>query len=54
MRLRTEELVFVPLADRAAFIDLVIAWSPQHETAVLRSFLDLARKVRKKPTVAAQ
>jgi DNA-binding transcriptional LysR family regulator len=54
MRLRTEELVFVPLADRAAFIDLVIAWSPQHETAVLRSFLDLARKMRKKPTVAAQ
>jgi hypothetical protein len=44
-------LVFVPLADRAAFIDLVIAWSPQHESAVLRSFIDLARKKRRKPAV---
>jgi hypothetical protein len=43
-------LVFVPLADRAAFIDLVIAWSPQHETPVLRSFLELARKNRKPAT----
>jgi DNA-binding transcriptional LysR family regulator len=45
--LSSDELVFVPLADRAAFIDLVIAWSPQHETPVLRSFLELARKNRK-------
>ena len=44
----TEELVFVPLADQSAFVDLVIAWSPQHETAVLRSFIDLARKRKKK------
>jgi DNA-binding transcriptional LysR family regulator len=44
----TEELVFVPLADHSAFVDLVIAWSPQHETAVLRSFIDLARKRKKK------
>ena len=50
MRLRTEELVFVPLADRAAFIDLVIAWSPQHDSAVLHSFIDLARKNRRKLT----
>jgi DNA-binding transcriptional LysR family regulator len=39
-----QELVFVPLADSTAFIDMVIAWSPQHETPVLRSFLELARK----------
>jgi hypothetical protein len=26
---------------------MVIAWSPQHETAVLRSFLELARKRRR-------
>ena len=44
--LSSEELAFVPLSDRAAFIDMVIAWSPQHETPVLRSFLDLARKRR--------
>jgi DNA-binding transcriptional LysR family regulator len=46
--LSTEELVFVPLAERTAFVDLVIAWSPQHESPVLRSFLDLARKRGKK------
>jgi DNA-binding transcriptional LysR family regulator len=40
------ELVFIPLADRTALIDMVIAWSPQHETPVLRSFLELARKKR--------
>jgi hypothetical protein len=45
--LANEELIFVPLADRSAFIDLVIAWSPQHETPVLHSFLELARKRRK-------
>ena len=49
--LSTEELVFVPLADRTAFVDLVIAWSPQHESPVVRSFIDLARKRRRKPTV---
>jgi DNA-binding transcriptional LysR family regulator len=46
-RLSTEEVIFVPIADRAAFVDMVIAWSPQHEGPVLRSFLDLARKVKK-------
>jgi DNA-binding transcriptional LysR family regulator len=45
--LSNKELVFVPLADRTASIDMVIAWSPQHETAVLRSFLELARKRRR-------
>jgi DNA-binding transcriptional LysR family regulator len=49
-RLSTEELVFVPLADRTAYVDIVVAWSPQHESPVLRSFLDLARKRRRKPT----
>jgi DNA-binding transcriptional LysR family regulator len=48
-RLSTEELVFVPLADRTAFVDLVIAWSPQHESPVVRSFIELARKRRRKP-----
>jgi DNA-binding transcriptional LysR family regulator len=40
--LSSEELVFVPLSDRAALIQLVIAWSAQRERPVLRSFLDLA------------
>ncbi len=47
-RLGSEEVVFVPLADRTASIDLVIAWSPQYETPVVRSFLELARKHRRK------
>ncbi len=47
-RLSTEELIFIPLADRAAFVEMVIAWSPEHEGPVHRSFLDLARKMRKK------
>jgi DNA-binding transcriptional LysR family regulator len=47
-RLSSDELVFVPLADSNAFIDLVIAWSPQNENPVLRSFLELARRRRRK------
>lgn len=47
-RLGSEEVVFVPLADRTASIDLVIAWSPQYETPVVRSFLELVRKHRRK------
>jgi DNA-binding transcriptional LysR family regulator len=43
------ELVLVPLADRMAFLDLVVAWAPQHENPVLRSFLDVALKKRRKP-----
>jgi DNA-binding transcriptional LysR family regulator len=38
-----EEVVFVPLVEHSASIDLVIAWAPLHETPVLHSFLKLAR-----------
>lgn len=44
----SNQLVFVPLADRSASIDMVIAWSPQNETPALRSFLELAKKKRGK------
>jgi DNA-binding transcriptional LysR family regulator len=47
--LRGNELMFVPLAGRTAFLDLVIAWAPQYENPVLRSFLELALKRRKRP-----
>ncbi|HEY3990773.1 MAG TPA: LysR family transcriptional regulator [Acidobacteriaceae bacterium] len=43
-----DQVVFVPLLDSSAFIDLVIAWSPQYESPVLGSFLELARKWRRK------
>lgn len=51
--LGTDELVFIPLADHGAFVDLVIAWSPPHESPVLRSFLELVRKKRRKPTAGS-
>jgi DNA-binding transcriptional LysR family regulator len=46
--LSSDELVFVPLSDRSASVDMVIAWSPQNETPALRSFLELAKKKRGK------
>jgi DNA-binding transcriptional LysR family regulator len=46
--LRGNEVAWVPLADRMAFHDLVIAWAPQHENPVLRSFLELVLKKRPK------
>jgi DNA-binding transcriptional LysR family regulator len=47
-RLGSEEQVFVPLSDRGAFVDLVVAWSPAHTSRVVQSFLDLVRKNQKK------
>jgi DNA-binding transcriptional LysR family regulator len=47
-RLSSEELIFVPLSDRSAFVDLVIAWSPGSPSRVVQSFLDLVRKSRDK------
>ena len=48
--LSNNELVFVPLADRGASVELVVAWSPAHERPLIHSFLDVARKRRKKAT----
>jgi DNA-binding transcriptional LysR family regulator len=47
-KLCSDDVLFVPLADRSAFIDLVIAWSSQYESLVLGSFLELVRKRRRK------
>jgi DNA-binding transcriptional LysR family regulator len=44
---RGSEVVFVLLADRMAFLDLVIAWAPRYESPVLRLFLDFALKKRR-------
>ena len=40
-RLGSEEVAFIPIGDRAASIDLVIAWSRQHERPVVRAFVGL-------------
>jgi DNA-binding transcriptional LysR family regulator len=52
--LSSDDLVFVPLADRSASVELVIAWSPQHERPALHSFVELARKKRKRPASGAE
>jgi len=45
--LSSEQLAFIPLADPAASIDLVIAWAAERESPVLNAFLELARARRK-------
>jgi len=49
---RNDALMFIPIADPSASIDIVVAWSPQHETPVLRPFLELVRRKRKKHTAS--
>jgi DNA-binding transcriptional LysR family regulator len=46
--LGTEALVFIPLTDSGASVDLVIAWSVQHSNPAVQSFVELIRKRRKK------
>ncbi len=47
LKLAPAGVVFAPLRNRDASIDLVIAWNPKREGALHRSFLQLARKSRK-------
>jgi len=46
--LGNDDVAFVPLADKGAAVELVIAWSSQRETPAIRSFLELARKKSRK------
>jgi DNA-binding transcriptional LysR family regulator len=46
--LGTDALVFIPLMDSGASVDLVIAWSVQHNNPAVQSFVELIRKRRKK------
>ena len=45
--LGNEDIMFVRLADAGAFLEIVISWSAERESAVVRSFIELARKRRK-------
>lgn len=47
------DLAFCPLTNRGASIGLMIAWSPQRESVVTRTFLDLVRSYRQRLTQAA-
>jgi DNA-binding transcriptional LysR family regulator len=42
-RIFSDDLSFLPVRSTLASIDIVLAWSPQRETPVVRSFLELAR-----------
>jgi DNA-binding transcriptional LysR family regulator len=50
-RMFSNDLSFLPVMDALASIDIVLAWSPQQETPVLRSFLELVRR-KKRPMKA--
>lgn len=39
--LRSQELVFVPVADEGASVDLIMAWPAKRHNAVLNQFVDL-------------
>jgi DNA-binding transcriptional LysR family regulator len=45
--LGSDAVVFVPLTDSGASVDLVVAWSVEHSNPAVDSFLDLIRKRRK-------
>jgi DNA-binding transcriptional LysR family regulator len=40
---RTPELAFCPLKSKNAFVEFVMAWSPQHDSTLNRSFRTLAK-----------
>jgi DNA-binding transcriptional LysR family regulator len=40
------DLVFCPLTNRGASIDLVMAWAPERDSPIRNEFLDLARALR--------
>lgn len=44
--LASGEVLFVPLEDSGAYVDLVIAWAANRDEGVHRSFLQLARRFR--------
>jgi DNA-binding transcriptional LysR family regulator len=47
----TNDLVFCPLTNAHAVIELVMAWSPLRETGILCSFLNLVRASRERGAV---
>jgi DNA-binding transcriptional LysR family regulator len=43
---RTSDLAFCPLTAKNAFVDLIIAWSPKRDSAILQSFRSLVEAKR--------
>ena len=50
----SKNLAFCPLTNPGAAIGLLVAWSPQREGPVLKSFLNLVREYRKWPFTESQ
>jgi DNA-binding transcriptional LysR family regulator len=42
-QIRNRDLVFSPLKAKSAYVDFVMAWSPQHDNHLNRSFRELAK-----------
>lgn len=47
----SSDLIFCPLTNKCASIELVMAWAPTRESAILCSFLDLVRASRQRGAV---
>ena len=52
--LRSQELVFVPIADEGASVDLVMAWPAKRHNAVLAQFVDLVCSCSRSTASAAK
>ncbi len=48
--LRSDNTVFVPIADQGASVDLVMAWRARRHNAVLKHFVDLVRNHTRRTT----
>jgi DNA-binding transcriptional LysR family regulator len=49
----SKDLAFCPLTNRGASFGIVVAWSPDRESPVQKSFLDLVREYRRKYLASA-
>ena len=44
---RTNDLAFCPLTAKNAYVDLIIAWSPKHDSAIMQSFRALVESMKR-------
>lgn len=44
---RTSDLLFCPLTAKNAYVDLIIAWSPRRDSAIMQSFRQLSDAMRR-------
>jgi DNA-binding transcriptional LysR family regulator len=44
---RTNDLAFCPLKAKNAYVDLIIAWSPKRDSAIMQSFRALLETMKR-------